>query len=150
MVLCSASSKGVLIVQTEQSLGRPPVPKGIFGLSDEQGPRQRTIGVASRMVCPCCNAVVEFSRVGFSLPFTCQTCNERLQISKLYVINTSIAAAVLSAIVPLNFRLSWVYVCVVALLLYFPCLIAIAILAKIKFPPKLQRCKPGDLTLFQK
>jgi uncharacterized membrane protein YccC len=88
--------------------------------------------------------------VPIGLPFACPTCKERLRTSILYAIAVNIATAIASLAVPLHFGLGWLYVCLVAVCLYGPFFLMLAILARITYPPRLQLSMTANPALFQK
>jgi hypothetical protein len=82
--------------------------------------------------------------------FACPTCNEPLRTSTLWALGVNAAVVIVSLIPGIYFHLGWPYLCLEAIVLWFPAFVLVGIIAMLKFPPKLQRALPDDLTLTKK
>jgi hypothetical protein len=100
--------------------------------------------------CPCCKARVPRGRISVSSRFACPNCDEPLRTTLPWALGVNAAAIIVSLAPGLYFHFGWQYLCLEAIVLWFPSFILVGIIAMVKFPPKLQRSLPNDLTMIKR
>jgi hypothetical protein len=100
--------------------------------------------------CPVCRGLLKDFEIRLAGPFRCPTCGERLQIPSRYSNGLSAASLLISAVLSVTMGLRGVILCFVTVILWVPINILGLVMMRSIWPPKIERCLPKDLRLFQR
>jgi len=97
--------------------------------------------------CPCCGAEIRRDKIDTGKPFPCPSCRKALRVPSYYYPIPGVGALFICVV--LGYILaprSWSLLILVALL-WFPLTIALYIVLKLKFNPKVTEYRSDDLDL---